>query len=426
MTAAQSILLCSKAELHWGIHGALRRNLPGGVAFRTRAPRHVFVGPRHFTIEEAFAKPYFGEFLDPGPGVEPVYSVSWPVLNRRSWVCEIDSFGYSIVFGRHLLAPEARKPGYPFDDPGALAITRQRVGLALSAFAHPSCKALLLFTEAERSNISKWLVHLDLTAHAGAFLEKCRVVRPACPSIPAASLARKFSGRSKLRVVFCGVEFETKNGVVALETFRRILDAEAAVEVTYIGEIPAHFAERYRPTLAKVVHHPLIPRSSVLRIFRDAHILFHPSLSESYGMALVEAAAAGMAIVAARRRRIALSWEFLDAQSGLLLDAGHEGSIDEAKWFADAIVRLADNRAAVEVMGRWNWDRCTTGEFSLHRRNAILCDIFGACPEGETLTLSNLAGRESVDLLTASSAQVRKMSRIYRERVGLAGRNIVM
>jgi glycosyltransferase involved in cell wall biosynthesis len=232
-----------------------------------------------------------------------------------------------------------------------------------------------------------------------------------------------------MRVVCCGLDFEAKNGVVALKTFRQLLNAKEPVHLTYVGDISAAWRKRFASVLREIEHHAYLPRAQVLSLFRSSHVLFHPALMESYGMVLVEAAAAGMAIVAARRPRVSLSREFLAPDGGPLLDPAKVRPRDEPRWFSSAIAALCRDTIRSKAMARRNWERTATGEFSLVRRNKLVTQFLkttGKNTAGVGLSLRDLQGRDRIRLVSLTATAFATKYRRYLEKIGLADRRLIV
>lgn len=108
-----------------------------------------------------------------------------------------------------------------------------------------------------------------------------------------------------------------------LETLREQIPAAAAHQVSFTGSL-AH--------------------AEVADYYRRADVLVNPSLSESFGMSLVEAMASSVPVVAARTG--GMSDIVADGQTGLLVKPGNSAKL------ADAILTLLDDQQASEEMGR--------------------------------------------------------------------------
>jgi glycosyltransferase-like protein len=112
-----------------------------------------------------------------------------------------------------------------------------------------------------------------------------------------------------------------------------------------------------------------IPEDELPRWYHAADAFVFPSLKEGWGLALLEALAAGLAAVATD---IPVFREFLGVQDALLVPAGDAGAL------ADAMVRVASDpelrsrlgRRGPRVAGRFTWRRCAEQHAAIYRRLA--------------------------------------------------------
>jgi len=274
-----------------------------------------------------------------------------------------------------------------------------------------------------------WSRRLGLEKESSGLLQKCRLVRPSCGVMTKEDFCAKWGREGPVHVVFCGLSFETKGGACALASFERILKGSVAIHLTYVGDIPRQWQQKYKTALRRIDHYSRLARREVLSLLATAHILFHPAASESYGMVLVEAAASGMAIVAARRRRLALSREFLAPSGGPLLDENKVSTREEACWFGDSIIRLASDWNQCRRMAWRNWRKTTNGQFSKQYRDQVISKIVSRSVRQRSapiLSLAELSGRERVQIIQVSSKRLGEQRRRYREKVGLVDRSIVI
>ncbi len=111
------------------------------------------------------------------------------------------------------------------------------------------------------------------------------------------------------------------------------------------------------------------PHEQLPQLYRRARVLINPSLSEAFGMSLIEAMAAGRPVVATRVG--GMTEIVADGQSGLLVQA------DRPQSLAQAIERLLDDPALCEQMGR-------TGQRHVQRRYTWqhVCDALCTVYEG--------------------------------------------
>jgi glycosyltransferase-like protein len=112
-----------------------------------------------------------------------------------------------------------------------------------------------------------------------------------------------------------------------------------------------------------------VPEDELPRWYHTADAFVFPSVKEGWGLALLEALAAGLATVASD---IPVFQEFLGERDALLPPAGDAGAL------ADAMVHLASDpelrgrlgRRGPKVAGRFTWRRCAEQHAAIYRRLA--------------------------------------------------------
>jgi glycosyltransferase involved in cell wall biosynthesis len=112
-----------------------------------------------------------------------------------------------------------------------------------------------------------------------------------------------------------------------------------------------------------------VPEDELTRWYHTADAFVFPSHKEGWGLALLEALAAGLATVATD---IPVFREFLGERDALLVPAGAAGAL------ADAMVRVASDpqlrsrlgRRGPRVAGRFTWRRCAEQHAAIYRRLA--------------------------------------------------------
>jgi len=168
--------------------------------------------------------------------------------------------------------------------------------------------------------------------------------------VPAARVACVFSGinipppgEASLRrsgpekIIFVGVDWERKGGPELAAAFAEIAGEFPSAELHIIGCRPALDAPRVRI-------HGRIPASGIPAHLADADIFCMPSRVEPSAVALVEAAACGLPVIATDVGGNAE--RMIPGTTGLLVEAG------AVRQLADALRTLLGNRTLREQMGR--------------------------------------------------------------------------
>jgi glycosyltransferase involved in cell wall biosynthesis len=120
-----------------------------------------------------------------------------------------------------------------------------------------------------------------------------------------------------------------------LDTLKQATPPEVLRQVRFIGELD---------------------RTAIIDEFRKAHVLANPSVSESFGMSLVEAMASGVPVVATRVGGMRDVVE--DGKTGLMVPPANPKSLAEALLHAlgDQALRRKLMEQARHSVKRFSWD----------------------------------------------------------------------
>lgn len=427
----RGVILGPTNELHAGIHGSLLENPPRGFGYLRRSASHIFLFPRGVRLLEPPSPhryQHWGEFLDFGLGPELVHSSRFPVLRRRAWIVDMDDFGYPVVAGRSMWNPRLRRRhGGPWT-PEYRENVKRRVRSMLTAYAHPSCKAIFFCTKAGLESARGWLRLLRAGPLGEVFLEKSRLLYPAQRPVSKNEVLKKWRNPGRLGVLFCGNDYWVKNGRLALRIFSRLAPRFPRVRFTYVGMVPEKERMRHQEMLQRIDYHPTIPRKEVLSYFKRSHILFHPTKNESFGMVYLEAAAAGQAVITAEGGRMGFVREIFTGGS-LFVDRAITPESQEEREFEVLLRTLLENPEQARVMGMENYEMTTSGPFSIERRNRLLREAYEEAegrPARTGLSLSELPDwKRSVPLTMESELITFDINR-YREEIGFEGFNLYL
>jgi len=426
MSGLQTVILGPRVDLHPGIHGSLTQQPPEGVVYHQRSARHHFLlaaDPTEPEEQEPFESPHLGEFVDFGPGPQLVHTARWPVLNRKAWVTDMDDFGYPLVIGRYLFKAQLEGSGDRFPDGQLSDLARMRTRTMLSAYGHPSCKAILFRTRKALDGAAAWIEHLELEDEGRPFLEKGQVVYPAERPLLPTLFRQKWRRPEPFRILFVGNDYEAKNGRLALRVLGRLARNHPEVRCTYVGTIP----EEDFPLAEAVDYRGSLPRIEVLKLFRTDHVLFHPTKAESFGMVFAEAAANGLAIVTARGRGMEHLGELLDDRGAQFLNRANlpaEGAEEEC--FYRLLEVLIENPRRAHFMGLANYDLARHGKLSIAARDDKIRRVYRAAesmPAERGLSLDETATSGSAPTLILSSARVSAAHRAFRDKNGICRLN---
>lgn len=425
-----TVILGPTSDLHRGRHRSLIEDPP--IPFRVEpcSATHCFLFPMTAmtgNMPSPYEHYHKGEFVDFQQGSELVHAVRWPVLNRRAWILDIDDFGYPFLAGRQALNPDFRADFRRRWRKAFKARILRRALSMLSACSHPSCSHIVLPTRRSLVEMSSSIQELGLAEEAKEFLKKSSVIYPAQRPCRAELVRKKWKFCDKLRVVFCGRDYEIKNGKMAVKIFRRLARRFKGVDFVYIGTTPSDGHEKGQRPFQETQYHQELPRRTVLSVFKRSHILFHPSKSESFGMVFAEAAAAGMAIVAAKGRNMAHLGEILDDQGAVLLDRDIVPASVEQKFFEELLQTLIENPSAAREMGRHNYELARDGRLSVKCRNNQLGGVYkeAICKTGnEPFSLKDL--EEGCERITMSCGELLVEQQRYLEEIKFPGSAIII
>lgn len=399
----RTVILGPRPDLHTGAHHSLASVPPPGIAYEIRDADYILA------LGGDKVSPYgrFGTFdgCDFGPGEEVVHSSRWPVINRRSWVADTDDFGFPVLCGRFMFNPDfGRQFGEGWrDELPAPMMARARA--MLSAYLHPSCGALLFRSRASLQSARNWLRHPQLEEFGEEFLAKARVLYPAVPAIGEAAMRNKWSAGDRLRIVFCGRDFHTKNGAAALRIFAT-LPSEIQNRITYLGKVPQQVRADFSALFGRMKHIPSAARSEVLEILRDSHVLFHTSRFEGLGIVLLEAAAAGMAVICGRGGKMPDLGDLFDDDGALFVDLNDGHPARETAEFATSLDAVIRNPALARDLAFRNRERCARGRLSVEARDRTLLNAYQNNPAPQALTAADVERMAGERLTTLTSAAI--------------------
>jgi glycosyltransferase involved in cell wall biosynthesis len=298
-----------------------------------------------------------------------------------------------------------------------------RVTNMLTAYAHPSCKAIFYRSESAVRDARTWLEELGVEELGDAYLSKIQVLYPTQESCPSDLMEAKWKTSEPSTVVFCGRDYESKNGRMALKIFSRLSREFAADRFVYIGEVSPGELRRHLESPSLVEHHQSLAHERTLSVLSAAHILFHPSEFEGLGTVFVEAAASGMAVITATGGPMRHVEELFGTGGAMLVDRDKIARSEEASVFEAHLRHLLNNRSAAKRMAYHNFRLATVGKLSPERNRRILlkvCERAHESPTGTPLTLEQIPYRGGAVLRFNSPRLVREETR-YRQEAHVRG-----
>jgi glycosyltransferase involved in cell wall biosynthesis len=172
-----------------------------------------------------------------------------------------------------------------------------------------------------------------------------------------------------LRLLCVGRLIERKGQHHLIEAVKRLTDEKIDVRLDLVGTGDARFdneAQVDQLGLADRIRFlGYVPREVIAEHYATAHVFVLPSYNEGMSVALLEAMASGLAVVATRT---AGTWELVEPEvNGLVFDWGDVDSLTAH------LRRLAQDRSSVRRMGtaarqrttEYSWDRAALRYFDL-------------------------------------------------------------
>ncbi|UCG47146.1 MAG: glycosyltransferase family 4 protein [Phycisphaerales bacterium] len=291
----------------------------------------------------------------------------------------------------------------------------------LTAYAHPSCKAILYRSECTARNARMWLHKIGIGELADIYLSKIQVLYPVQESCSPDAVEEKWSRNGPLTIVFCGRDYEVKNGRMALEIFSRLSREFTTNRFVYIGEVPQEELSGRCKQPTSVVYHPSLSHEQTLSVMRDAHVLFHPSKFEGLGIVFLEAAASGMAVVTATGGAMRDVEELFGTGGAMLVNRDSVGPSEEASAFEANLRHILSNPSVAKSMARHNFNLATLGKLSPERNRRILQKVYENAmdrPAETPLTLDQIPYRNGPPL-RLDSCQLEQDGRNCRRELNI-------
>ena len=182
------------------------------------------------------------------------------------------------------------------------------------------------------------------------------------------ALSQRPPAQGPRRLLWVGAEWWRKGGDISVLVARELQSQGRSVTLDLVGDVPSALIGE--PNI--VVHGPLrkdVPaeREQLLNIFAGADLLIAPSRAECLGVAVIEAAALGVPVVAARTGGLGTMVE--DGSFGLVVDQGP----GEFERYVRAVSSILDDpkwAAALSAAGR----TAVRESYSMDRSAALILE----------------------------------------------------
>ena len=158
-------------------------------------------------------------------------------------------------------------------------------------FEDSSCRGVRVWSEAARRSFA------SLFGSVGV-LERMHVIRPTLGDLP--RLPRRSAGAT-MRVLFVGRGFWVKGGAFFLRALRLVRGRGCDVVAEYVGDVPADVADDVTALgSALTITPPTLSRTALFERYARADVFVMLGMADSYGLAIVEAMAHALPVVACR------------------------------------------------------------------------------------------------------------------------------
>jgi glycogen(starch) synthase len=162
--------------------------------------------------------------------------------------------------------------------------------------------------------------------------------------------------RSRIAIVFAGRLAHEKGILVLVDAAHRLRERGVAFQLTIAGSGPLDEQARSRASGLDVTFLGAQPRTALGALYQDADVVVVPSLSEPFGLVIVEALAAGTPVIASMVDDVPAIVR--DGENGLLVPAGDAAlaaAIESLAVDRDRLRSLA-SRARASVLPRFSWN----------------------------------------------------------------------
>lgn len=214
---------------------------------------------------------------------------------------------------------------------------------------------------------------------AGADPARITIVPLAAPPALDPAALREPARCAPLRVLWAG-PFSLRKGAPDLLAAWRRLKAGPAARLDVYGEVTLPAAFVGAPDA--VAFHGSVPQAQLFAASTQADILVLPTLSDGFGMVVLEAMAHGLPVIVSDQAGAA---EAVTGENGLVVPAGDAAALAEAlRWCLDNRERVAAMRhAALDTARRRQWSdyrRDLVSALSVGLAGAGYAPRFGAVP----------------------------------------------
>ncbi len=363
-----SICLGPQIELHSGIHSSLEIFPPPGIEY-THAPHsHRFIP---YDVDPSQFSPHIHpslietvRFADGTVHYAGIHTSRIPVDNGIPWVTDADCLLATLKVGTHYaFGGHYDRETYPAE------IIQRRAKLMIRPFLNDFCKGILFHTDYALRLFLAYLHDLEAitAAEEDALRQKLAVVRPTIPAIQ----PRTDHG-SPVRILYTG-RTTTEKGSHLIQKIFSELHCQYGRKIHLTAVSPQ---EAVADRLPYVNYSPILQHWEYLELVAETDIFISPTLYESYGMAMVEAACLGCAVVCSSGSEVDHIGElFQDGKSAFFV----ENSLSEDEKVSQYTIALSRLIDSPELLDRFKWQNyrnTSTGFLSISARDRLLVKFY--------------------------------------------------
>ena len=362
-----STLTVGLTELH-GIAAETMANPPGGIHYVTAESTSSLIDH----VIRSSAKGVLHRF--DGRECDLLEAPLFPIRTRAPWI----------------FTPAGLAGAATFNLMGVPLPRSVRVGYLRHLMVQPNFKRLIFKSTAGSRTLRNYARLNDARIDA-----KTSVIYPAIGRVEEAAIRYSKTGT---RFLFAG-EFFRKGGANVVDAFERLQRERDDITLRVCSgdhdfvNGPEGLGDQYRERMRRndAIQVGSVPREAMMSsIYPESDVLVSPTMSESFGYALLEASAYGLPVISTRLNAIPEIVEH--EKSGFLIDVEHFDFVKRGRYGPlpriDAayhahvsdlthlhMQRFAAERSLVERMGRFGVELART-RFSFEKRNSSLQRIY--------------------------------------------------
>lgn len=367
------VILGPSSEFHIGVHGSFIQYPPAQVTYYTADGTYHYLFQDteglqfnpfdHLGISETveYDLPLLKGYI--------VHSSRMPVYNSVPWIADMDCLLSTLRYGKFFALGSEERIRSATVDTDSLRLRQQ---VMLAHYLSDQCKGLL-FRSRYRRDLALTYIERERLLDDNDLARLQQKTDVLYPTMPALQAVKK--DEERISLVYMGRTYTDKGGDIALEVFSALKSRfEDTIETIYIGEVPPNSAARH-PGIKTL---PLVNREKYLSFLEVGHIFISPTLWESYGMGLIEAACNGMAIVTTCGVGMEHIQELLENGRNAYFVPNEWSAEEKVEGFVKYASMLIEHREKLKEMRENNVRLTKSGKLSLRERDKKILAYYDA------------------------------------------------